>query len=333
MSEIALIGAGRIGKIHAANIAANPRLTLSRIVDPFGGAEELAERYGARVSTVDEVWTDSAISGVVIASATDTHLEYTLESIRAGKHVFCEKPLDQDAGRAARVQQAVAGSDRHVLLGFNRRFDPSFASLQRRLKRGEIGALETLHIISHDPAPPPASYVAVSGGIFKDMSIHDFDMASWLLDEEIESVFASGAVLIDPEIGAAGDFDTAKILLRTVSGKICVISNSRRSGYGYDQRIEAFGSKGMIRAENKLESSIQTWTEGGARSDCFQNFFLDRYAEAYAIEVEHFADIIEGKARPVADENDGIKALILAEAADQSARSGSVVKLARSADR
>ena len=331
MFEIALIGAGRIGKIHAANIAANPRLSLSRVVDPFGGAEELASRYGATVSTAEDVWADPAISGVLVASATDTHLNYTLEAIRAGKQVFCEKPLDQDAGRAAQVQQAVAGTDRHVLLGFNRRFDPSFARLQRRLKQGEIGTLETLHIISHDPAPPPASYIPGSGGIFKDMSIHDLDMASWLLGEEIESVFASGAVLIDPEIGAAGDFDTAKILLRTVGDRICVISNSRRSGYGYDQRIEAFGSKGMIRAENKLESSVQTWTEEGARSDCFQNFFLDRYAEAFAMEIEHFADIIEGKATAVVNEDDGLKALILAEAADQSARSGSMVTLAASA--
>ncbi len=327
MFQIALIGAGRIGKIHAANIAANGRLSLSRVVDPFGGAEELARLYGARVSSIEDVWSDPAISGVVIASATDTHLNYTLESIRAGKHVFCEKPLDQDAGRAAQVEQALIGSDRHVLLGFNRRFDPSFASLQRRLKQGEIGELETLHIISHDPAPPPVSYVAVSGGIFKDMAIHDFDMASWLLGEEIESVFASASVLIDPEIGAAGDFDTAKIMLRTASGKLCVISNSRRSGYGYDQRIEAFGSKGLIRAENKLETSVQTWTQNGAMGDCFQNFFLDRYADAYASEVEHFADIIEGKSRPLADERDGVRALILAEAADRSARHGSVVML------
>lgn len=330
MFQVALIGAGRIGKIHAANIAANRRLSLACVVDPFNGAEDLARAFDTTAADVDRVWSDPAISGVVIASSTDTHLDYTLEAIRAGKHVFCEKPLDQDVARAARVDEALVGSDQRVLLGFNRRFDPNFAALQRRLAQGEVGRLETLHIISHDPAPPPATYIKTSGGIFKDMSIHDFDMARWLLAEEIESVFASAAVLIDPAIGEAGDFDTAKVVLRTVSGKLCIISNSRRSGYGYDQRIEAFGSGGMIRADNKIETTVQKWTEVGAAADSFQNFFLERYAEAYAIEMDHFADVIEGKALPLADQRDGTCALVLAEAADRSARTNQVVNVRRS---
>jgi myo-inositol 2-dehydrogenase/D-chiro-inositol 1-dehydrogenase len=214
-----------------------------------------------------------------------------------------------------------------LFLGFNRRFDPNFQGLKARLSAGVVGALETVHITSHDPAPPPVAYVKVSGGLFKDMAIHDFDMARWLLDEPITEVFAAASCLVDPAIGEAGDVDTAKILLRTASGKLCVISNSRRSGYGYDQRIEAFGSKGLVRAENVMESTVSVWGEAGATSDAFQNFFLDRYAEAYRREMAHFAQIIRGEALPSVGYADGVEALALAEAAGQSVRTGQVVKL------
>lgn len=333
MKGIAVIGAGRIGRIHAANVAANARLSLKYVVDPFGDAAGLAHTHGAQAADVDQVWADPAVLGVVIASSTDTHLDYTLASVRAGKHVFCEKPLDNDVNRALRSLKELQSVKPKVLLGFNRRFDPNFSSLRVRLSQGEVGALETLHIISHDPAPPPASYIKTSGGIFNDMSIHDFDMARWLLEEEIESVFASASVLVDPDIGAAGDFDTAKIILRTTSGKLCVISNSRRSGYGYDQRIEAYGSKGLIRADNVVVTTLQSWTEGGARAAPFENFFLDRYAEAYRIEMSHFADVMEGKSAPLADQRDGVEALLVAQAAERSARTGSVVSVAAEAAR
>jgi myo-inositol 2-dehydrogenase/D-chiro-inositol 1-dehydrogenase len=330
IATIAVIGAGRIGKIHVANVARNPRLSLKYVVDPFGDAAGLARAHGARSTEVEQIWADPEIAGVVIASSTDTHLDYTLEAIRAGKHVFCEKPLDQDIDRALGALNEIGINERKVLLGFNRRFDPNFSSLRARLASGEVGSLESLHIISHDPAPPPPAYIKTSGGIFKDMAIHDFDMARWLLDEDIESVFASASVLVDPEIGAAGDFDSAKIILRTVGGKLCVISNSRRSGYGYDQRIEAYGAAGMIRADNMVETTVQSWTADGARAAPFENFFLDRYAKAYAIEMDHFADIIDGKSPPLADQRDGVGALLLAEAAEKSARSGNVVTLAPS---
>lgn len=326
MHGIALIGAGRIGRIHAANIAANSRLQLVSVVDPTPAAAELAGQYGARVATVDEVLADPDIHGVVIASSTDTHLDYSLAAARAGKQVFCEKPLDQDLERARGAGESLAAIGAQVFLAFNRRFDANFAALQARLAAGEVGALETLHIISHDPAPPPATYVATSGGIFKDMVIHDFDMARWLLAEPVTEVFSTSSVLIDPEIGKAGDADTAKTILKTASGKICVISSSRRSGYGYDQRIEAYGSKGMIRAQNQLESTVETWGEGGASADRFQNFFLDRYAVAYAREIAHFADMLDGAA-PLIDQTDGIAALELAEAAQKSAKEGVVVRL------
>ncbi|WP_326525148.1 inositol 2-dehydrogenase [Sphingomonas sp.] len=327
MFDVALVGAGRIGRIHAANVAANPRLRLAYVVDPMAdAAAALAAEHGAQVSTLDQALADPAVRGVIVASSTDTHLDFSMAAARAGKAVFCEKPLDQDLARARAAEQDFAALGVPMLLAFNRRFDVNFATLQARLAGGEMGALETLHIISHDPAPPPVDYVKVSGGIFKDMVIHDFDMARWLLGEDVTEVFAASAVLIDPAIGAAGDADTAKTILRTASGRLCVISSSRRSGYGYDQRIEAYCANGMLRAQNQLESTVERWGEGGASADRFQNFFLDRYAVAYAREIAHFADVIDGAA-PLIGYRDGVAALALAEAAAQSARDGAVVRL------
>ena len=322
MHTIALIGGGRIGKIHAANVAAHPRLTLGYVIDPVdGAAQSLVDQYGGTVSGIATALADPSVAGVIVASSTDTHLDYTLMAAEAGKPVFCEKPLDQDLVRASAAAAKLDALGARVLLAFNRRFDPNFAALQSRLAEGAVGSLETLHIVSHDPAPPPVGYLATSGGMFKDMVIHDFDMARWLLGEEPTQVFATTSCLVDPAIGAAGDVDTAKTILRTAGGRLCVISSSRRSGYGYDQRIEAFGAKGMIRAQNMLESTVETWGEAGAASDRFQNFFLDRYKQAYADEMAHFCDIIEG-ARPLITHRDGVGALALAELAATSAKSG-----------
>jgi len=328
MFQIALVGAGRIGRIHASNVAAEPRLALNAIVDPVAeAAAGLAADTGAAVRDLEAVLADPKIDGVIVASSTDTHLDYASRAVAAGKAVFCEKPIDLDLDRARGAADVLGGADARLFLGFNRRFDPHFQALKAKLDDGAVGPLETLHIVSHDPAPPPVAYIEVSGGLFKDMAIHDFDMARWLLGEEPSEVFASASCLVDPGIGAAGDVDTAKILLRTASGKLCVISNSRRSGYGYDQRIEAFGSRGAVRAGNVLESTVETWREDGAAGDRFQNFFLDRYAEAYRQEMAHFADILAGQARPATTYADGVAALALAEAAGQSARSGAPVRL------
>jgi len=325
MHQLALVGAGRIGRIHAANAAAHPKLALKWIVDPVArAADALAAETGAATTSLDKALADPEVAGVIVASSTDTHLDYAMKAIAAGKAVFCEKPIDLDLDRARSA--AGAFEDRPLFLGFNRRFDPNFQALKDRLEDGVVGRLETLHIISHDPSPPPVSYVKVSGGLFKDMAIHDFDMARWVLGEEIQSVYASASCLVDPAIGEAGDVDTAKILMKTATGKICVISNSRRSGYGYDQRIEAFGSNGMLRAGNVTESTVQVWSEAGAAADRFQNFFLDRYAAAYRAEMEHFARMLEGE-RPAIGYADGVAALELAEAAGESARTGKVVTL------
>jgi myo-inositol 2-dehydrogenase/D-chiro-inositol 1-dehydrogenase len=319
MHDIAVIGAGRIGRIHAGNANANPRIRLKYVVDPVAdAAASLALETGATVAALDEVLADPSVKGIVVASSTDTHLDFSLRAVAAGKAVFCEKPIDLDLAKARAAASSFGPVNARLFLGFNRRFDPNFRQLHDRIASGEMGQLETLHIISHDPAPPPIDYVKVSGGMFKDMTIHDFDMARWLLGEDPVEVYSAATAVIDPAIGAAGDVDTAKILLRTASGRICVISNSRRSGYGYDQRIEAFCAKGLLRAGNVLSSTVESWGESGAKTDPLQNFFLDRYAEAYRAEMDHFADILSGTVRPMIGYGDGLAALAIAEAAMES---------------
>jgi len=326
MHRIALIGAGRIGRIHAANVVAHPGLTLSHVVDAAAdAARAAAQATGAEVADLDAILADPTVAGVIVASSTDTHLDYAVRAHAAGKAVFCEKPIDMDLESARAAADALTGA--RLFLGFNRRFDPNFRALKAGLDAGRVGALESLQITSNDPAPPPVAYVKVSGGLFKDMAIHDFDMARWLLGEEPVEVFAWGSSLVDPAIAAAGDVDTARTVLKTASGRLCVIANSRRSGFGYDQRIEAYGAAGMIRADNVTESTVRVWTEQGAQADRFQNFFLDRYAMAYRAEMAHFADILDGKATPEIGYADGVAALALAEAAAESMRSGKPVRV------
>ena len=326
MLDIAVIGAGRIGRIHATNASRHPRISLKYIIDPVdAAAAELASASGAKVADLEEALADPAIGGVIVASSTDTHLEFCKRATKAGKAVFCEKPLDLDLGKA-RAASAQLDNAR-LFLGFNRRFDPNFRKLHDRIHSGEMGPLETLHIVSHDPAPPPIEYVKISGGMFKDMTIHDFDMARWILGEDPVEVYSTATAVVDPAIGAAGDVDTAKIVLRTASGRICVISNSRRSGYGYDQRIEAFCAKGLLRAGNTLSSTVESWSEAGSSTDPLQNFFLDRYADAYRAEMDHFADILDGRALPLVGYDDGVSALAIAEAAMESHLTSAVVRI------
>ncbi|MCL6740800.1 inositol 2-dehydrogenase [Sphingomonas sp. RB56-2] len=318
MHNIAVIGAGRIGRIHAGNANSDPRIVLKYIVDPeVSAAEQLAAATGAGVAKLADVLVDSSVKGIVVASSTDTHLEFSMAAIKAGKAVFCEKPLDLDLQKARAAASSFGADSARLFLGFNRRFDSNFQELHELIGSGQMGALETLHIISHDPSPPPIDYVRISGGMFKDMTIHDFDMARWMLGEDPVEVYAAATSVVDPAIGEAGDVDTAKLLLRTGSGKICVISNSRRSGYGYDQRIEAFCAKGLLRAGNVYSSTVEAWSEGGSQSAALQNFFLDRYAGAYRSEMTHFADILDG-AQPLVGYHDGIAALAIAEAALES---------------
>jgi myo-inositol 2-dehydrogenase/D-chiro-inositol 1-dehydrogenase len=324
--NVALLGLGRIGKVHAANIAAHPELSLTRVVDADAtAAETLAGAMGAQASSSQAVFADPSIQGVVIATPTDTHLELVHRAHAAGKAVFCEKPVDLDVSRARAAQREL--NSPRVLVGFNRRFDPSFMTLKNRLLSRSAGSLESLQITSNDPGPPPVAYIRTSGGLFKAMTLHDLDMARFLVDEEFVSVYAMGSCLVDPEIGRAGDIDTARICLRTASGRLCVIANSRRSGFGYDQRVEAFCSAGLLRADNLTESTVQTWTQEGAQADKFQNFFLERYAAAYRAEIAHFADMLAGRAQSSVSFADGVAALGLADAAARSLASGSPVLL------
>ena len=328
MISICLFGAGRIGSIHAENITRHPGARLRAIVDvDRAAAERLASRYGAAVGTQASVLADPAIDAVVIASSTNTHADLIEAAARAGKAVFCEKPLDLDRRRAEASLAVVAECGAPLMLGFNRRFDPHFARLERQLRDGRVGRIELLSITSRDPSPPPLAYVRVSGGLFRDMMIHDFDMARWLLGEEPVEIFAAASVLVDPAIGEAGDVDTAVVTLRTGSGALCQISNSRRAVYGYDQRIEVLGSNGALRADNVALSTVAFAGADGIVSDKPLPFFLERYAESYRLELDHFVEALTRGAPPRPDGADGVKALALADAALRSLQTRRAVAL------
>jgi myo-inositol 2-dehydrogenase/D-chiro-inositol 1-dehydrogenase len=326
--EFCQFGAGRIGAIHAGNIAASVRASLRYVVDiDQRAAADLTARHGGRPASREEALADPAVDAVLIASPTDTHADLIEAAARAGKAIFCEKPIALDPARVDRAAQAVADAGVVALIAFNRRFDPTLGGLGRAVGRGDIGAVETVIITSRDPAPPPLDYIAVSGGLFLDMMIHDFDLAHWLLGEVPNEVFARGSCLVDAEIGGLGDVDTAVVTMTTRSGKLCQISNSRRAVYGYDQRIEAFGSEGMLRAENRSPSSLETWTREAVSREPPLYFFLERYQEAYRNEMAHFLDCLDGKATPLVGMEEGRVALVLALAAKQSLASGLPVKI------
>ena len=323
MTRIAQFGAGRIGQIHASNIAALKDARLRYVVDVNAqAAQKLAARYGARVVSEGEALADPEVDAVLIASSTDTHARLAIAAARAGKAIFCEKPIDLSLKKVDDCLKEVSKAGVPMFVGFNRRFDPSFSALKRRLDAGEVGAVEQVVITSRDPAPPPLAYLKVSGGMFRDMTIHDFDMARWLLGEEPVEVFAWGEALVDKKIARAGDIDSAMLILRTASDRMCHINNSRRAVYGYDQRIEVFGAKGLLRAENLGETTVQHYTERGTVSDRPLDFFLERYAEAYRIELAAFIGALNKKQPMPVGAEDGRRALVLAEAAIKSLNSG-----------
>ena len=328
MISFCQFGAGRIGRIHAENIARHPEARLVKIVDVDGAAARaLAERTGAGIGETAAALEDGSIDAVLIASPTPTHAELVEKAARAGKAVFCEKPLDLDHRRAAASVAVARECGVPLMVGFNRRFDPNFARLHEQLEGGRIGRLEILSITSRDPAPPPYDYVKVSGGLFRDMMIHDFDMARWLLGEEPVELFAAASAKVDPEIGRLGDVDTALVVLRTASGTLCQISNSRRASYGYDQRIEAFGEKGMLAAKNVAESTVEFSGAEGIVGEKPLHFFLERYAEAYRRELDHFVRALAQGRKPMVTGEDGLKALALADAAARSLASSAPVRL------
>ncbi|TLY58407.1 MAG: inositol 2-dehydrogenase [Gammaproteobacteria bacterium] len=329
MIGMALLGCGRIGKVHAHNLARHPAVKLECVYDVMTcAAESTARDVGTRCArSVDEVMADPAIQAVLIATSTDTHVALIIAAAHAHKAVLCEKPIDLDLARAKRCWNDIASLQPTVMIGFNRRFDPSFRSLRERLGAGEIGVPELVIITSRDPAPPPVAYIKTSGGIFRDMTIHDFDMARYLLGDILE-LQAFGANLVDPAIGELGDIDTAMLVLRARSGALVHIDNSRRCVYGYDQRIEVFGSKGMLRAGNQHATTVESWNAASTRSrDLIERFFIERYAAAYAAEIDYFAACVRDRKTPSPSFADGISALELAEAAVQSLHSARTVQL------
>jgi myo-inositol 2-dehydrogenase / D-chiro-inositol 1-dehydrogenase len=323
--NIAVIGAGRIGQIHARNVAAHSAAELAGIADPDSvAAERLARATASAVITLDDAFHADA---VMICSPTTTHAGYIERGAAAGKPVFCEKPIDLSADRVRICLEKVRRSGIPLMVGFNRRFDRHFVALKQRLDAGEIGTLELLTIMSRDPSPPPLSYIATSGGLFRDMMIHDLDLARYFLGEEPVEVFAAASALVDPAIGAAGDVDTAVATLTTASGRLCQISNSRRATYGYDQRIELHGSKGLLRAGNVAVTTVEHADDAGFRTDPALPFFLERYADAYRAELDAFAAAVQTGIAPKPDGEDGLRALVLADAASESTRTGQAVRL------
>jgi myo-inositol 2-dehydrogenase/D-chiro-inositol 1-dehydrogenase len=326
MLTFAQFGAGRIGAIHAANIAARDDARLKYVIDVnAAAAQTLAKKHRAATTDTAKALSDPEIDAVVIASSTDTHADLAIAASKAGKAIFCEKPIDLSLKRVDACLAAVAKARVPMLVGFNRRFDPNFRALHDRL--GEIGKVEQVIITSRDPGLPPLEYLKVSGGQFRDMTIHDFDMARWLLGEEPVEVYAMGSCLVDPAVGKLGDIDSTMILMRTASGRLCHINNSRRASYGYDQRIEVHGSKGRLSAANRIITTVEKADANAVSGDKPLYFFLERYADAYRAELDAFIAALRTKKPMPVGPADGRQALVLAEAALKSHRTGRPVKV------
>jgi myo-inositol 2-dehydrogenase/D-chiro-inositol 1-dehydrogenase len=291
-------------------------------------AQAIADQYGCDVRTIEAIEAAKDIDAVVICTPTDTHADLIERFVKAGKAVFCEKPIDLSLARVKACLEVVRAHKGTLMVGFNRRFDPHFRAVRAEIDKGTIGDVEMVVITSRDPGAPPVDYIKRSGGIFRDMTIHDFDMARFLLGEEITEVVATAAVLVDPAIGKAGDFDSVQVLLKTASGKQAMISNSRRATYGYDQRIEVHGSKGAVSAENQRPVSIEVATGLGYTRPPLHDFFMTRYTEAYAAEIATFIAAMAGTGKAEPTGEDGLIALALADAAVKSVAEGRVVKMA-----
>lgn len=328
MIEVALFGAGRIGTIHAGNLARQPGVHLKYIADVNrSAAVALASKHRAEVRPADTIFAEEAITAIVIASSTDTHAELIQRGAAAGKHMFCEKPVDLDIVRARACAQAVGKAGVTCMIGFQRRFDPTFMALKSRLASGEIGEPEMLIATSRDPGAPPLDYLGTSGGIFKDMLIHDFDVFRWILDDEALTLYATGSCLTDPAIGGLGDIDSTAVTIRTRRGRLAQINTSRRAAYGYDQRFEVLGSKGMLQAGNHRPTEVFAHNAVNVSEDKPEHFFLERYRIAYANEMAHFFDAL-ASGKPVQTTIlDGVKALELADAATRSWRERRAIEL------
>ena len=326
--KFAILGMGRIGKVHADTIQANSNAELAAIHDPINNEiNRLQKRYSCQQMSLDDITNNDQIKGILICTPTDTHVDLIKRFLYTKKAVFCEKPLDLNLRKVKKLVQLVSESKSQVMLGFNRRFDPHFAKLKAHLTKKEIGVIEQITITSRDPNPPTIEYIKQSGGIFKDMAIHDLDMAVFLADEKIHSITALGSNFVSKKIEQAGDYDTATILMRTISGKQISIINSRRATYGYDQRVEVHGSKGSLKVNNPTLSEIELAKEAGTTKDRLHHFFMTRYIDAYKNQIDYFVDCIKKRSMPKPDSYNGYYALYLAENALKSAKTGRTVYL------
>lgn len=332
--RVGVIGAGRIGKIHIENLCHQvPGVEVAGISEAevaVPATKEWAKQYGITnvVSDPAVLINDPTINAILICSPTNTHADLIIQSAAAGKDIFCEKPIANDLVKTQEALDAVEKAGVKLQLGFNRRFDPNFKKVRELVETAALGEAHIIKITSRDPEPPPAEYVKGSGGIFMDMTIHDFDMARYLAGSEVTEVYASGAVLIDPAIGEAGDFDTAVIMLKFANGSTCVIDNSRQAVYGYDQRVEVFGSKGSAVAYNNTPTSVEVSTEEGVFTDKPLYFFLERYMDSFVQELQDFATALQEGSEPPVNGEDGLQSLLIALAATKSAHENRPVKIA-----
>ncbi|RBW69280.1 inositol 2-dehydrogenase [Bacillus taeanensis] len=328
---IGIIGAGRIGRLHAENIVQIPQVEIKTISDIFAdNAREWAAQIGIPHVTTDyqEILNDSDIDAVFICSPTNTHAPIIKEAAKAGKHIFCEKPVSFSAEETKEALQVVKEAGVKLQVGFNRRFDHNFKKVHDTVKAGTIGDTHIVKITSRDPEPPPAEYIKSSGGMFMDMSIHDFDMARYVTGSEVEEVYVQGASLVDPVFAELGDVDTAVITLKFENGAIGVIDNSRKAVYGYDQRVEVFGSKGSVSIQNDQPTTAEISTAEGVFQDKPQYFFLERYKDAYINETHAFINSVLYNTPLVCEGNDGLQAELIAKAAKESFETGKPVKVA-----
>jgi len=331
--KIGLIGAGRIGRFHAETIKTNVDFVeIKSVADIFAdNIKDWAYNLGIKnvYKDANNILEDKEIDAVFICSSTDTHSQLIIDSAKAGKHIFCEKPIDFDLNRIHEALDAVKKANVKLQIGFQRRFDPSFKRAHDVIRDGKIGDVHILKITSRDPEPPPIEYIKVSGGIFLDMTIHDFDMARFLIGSEVTEVFATGACRIDPEIKEAGDIDTAIVTLKFENGTIGVIDNSRKAVYGYDQRVEVFGSKGSIAVNNDYLTNTVLSNEQGIIGHNPKNFFMDRYKDAYIEEIKAFCDSILNDTEPLVTGKDGLEPVIIGLAAKKSLAEGRPIKIER----
>jgi len=328
--KIAVAGLGRIGKIHLKNLSRNfPEIEVVAVMDVFDESKAIADEFNVPYFTksFDDLLAVPGVDAVVICSPTDTHADYVVNAAKAGKQIFCEKPLDLSLERVKEVMSIIGETGVKLMLGFNRRFDPEFLKIRQLVQNDAVGEIQIVKITSRDPGPPPVEYVKVSGGMFLDMTIHDFDMARYISGKQVKEVFAKGAVMVDPEIGKAGDIDTAVITLTFEDNSMAVIDNCRKAVYGYDQRLEVFGSKGMVQAENNFPNNHKLYTESGISGDLPLHFFLERYDASYNQEMREFVDaLVSGVEMPV-DGNDGLQSIAIGLAAKKSVAENRSVKL------